>query len=899
METIKIPFTGINRSIDEGIANDGQCMELINARIKNGAVEPISRPIQIAKDLANVKRIFYHPIAHKILALTTQGVTVLNEDYTFSESLSSDLGNNVNDITFLGNIACFFTDTEILYEIFDGDSYRFIGSIPEIPKINILQTTRVVSICPDVMFLAGRKSSPLTDDEFMRTSQYNAVGYYDNCIDTLNKDGYMTGPCLLKYAFRTSSGEYIKESPIFLVEHNKEIDYTFKFNKSGRGDYTEVVKFRQTLPFIHRNNELANATFKDYTYEFGVLGTRLGLSFEELNLSHLKNLIISIDIFISPIEWYEKKEAKYNSLTYTTYTKTDERANEKQIMKAYQFYKVAEYSLEGKEIWKLDDWSKDNIALQEQLITSEIKHSFSAQTNYVYNSRLHLANIKYTFFKGFDYGYESLTQETDTEYILTICTTISTEQGETVVKKVTTSKQFITPFLTYPDSRAHTMTIYMAAKPISGAVGVNYKKEFPLKKHPYLDLAYYCSPSMRWRNGDDRITNDSAYYLSIYGEGESGSIVLGEKNTTYFAENVLKVSTLNNPITFPASQTYQPSTGKIIGLCSNTTALSQGQFGQHPLYVFSRDGVFAMSVGSGKIVYASQHPISRDVCINPKSIKGIDNGVVFATERGVLMINGTQVVSLSEDMDGWLPSCIESSPIIKKIAEVAKMYRTIVTNESENKEYFLSGTEFKSYLSDAESGYNYQESEIIIANKNYPYSYVYNLKSKSWTKIAFRIDSFTNKYPECYAVSSIASDLYGIFDIQNGHRSITNILLLTRPIKMGSNAHKRILQTALRGVVKRALSDLYLRGEPVLFRDEELNIFSDVGLYILGSNDTEHFTLISGKESIVDIRDLVTKMNKSKPYKYFMVALAGGVRSDVSLNYMEFIASESFANRLR
>ncbi len=39
METIR---NGIVRNVDEGIASDGQCMELINARIKNGAVDPIS-----------------------------------------------------------------------------------------------------------------------------------------------------------------------------------------------------------------------------------------------------------------------------------------------------------------------------------------------------------------------------------------------------------------------------------------------------------------------------------------------------------------------------------------------------------------------------------------------------------------------------------------------------------------------------------------------------------------------------------------------------------------------------------------------------------------------------------------------------------------------------------------
>lgn len=815
----------------------------------------------------------------------------------FIENLSSDLGENVKDIAFLGNIACFFTDTEILYEIFEGESYKYIGTIPEIPKINISQITKVVSICPEVKFLGGRKSSPLTDDEFIRTAEYNAIGYYDNCIDTLNKEGYMVGPCLLKYAFRTASGEYIKESPVFLVEHNNEYEYIFKFGNSSYDGPKYHQKFHQTDPFHFVSKEWSNASFKDYNYEFGVFGTRLEFSFNSIDFSYLKSLIVSIDVFISPIEWYEKTEAKRNSLSYSYYNRTNSSDNEKQILKAYKFYKVAEYSLNGKEVWRLDDWSKDNLALQEQLVTSEIRHSFSAQTNYVYNSRLHLANIKYVFFPGYDYGYESLTQDTNTEYILTIYTTLNTEQGETVVKNVVKSNLFITPFLTYPDSRAYSMTIIMAAMPISGATGIAYKKEFTLKKHPYLDMAYYCSPRERWNSRN--IINADAYYISIYGKGESGTTAPNEKNTTYSANNVLKVSELNNPIAFPVSQTYQPSTGEIIGICSNTTALSQGQFGQHPLYIFSRDGIFAMSVGTGKTVYTTQNPVSRDVCINPKSIKGIDNGVVFATERGMMVINGSHVVCLSEDMIGWTPSCIDSSPIIKKIAEVAKMYKNTNINKSESREYFLSATEFKSYLTDAEIGYNYQEDEIIIANKNYPYSYLYNIKSKSWTKIAFHIDSFTNKYPECYAVSDTASNLFGIFDVQNSHRSITNILLLSKPIKMRSNSHKRILQTALRGIVKRAMSDLYLRGEPVMFRGDDLNLFSDVGLYILGSNDAEHFTLISGKESIVDIRDLVTKMNKSKPYKYFMVALAGGVRTDVSLNYMEFIASEALANRLR
>ena len=128
----------------------------------------------------------------------------------------------------------------------------------------------------------------------------------------------------------------------------------------------------------------------------------------------------------------------------------------------------------------------------------------------------------------------------------------------------------------------------------------------------------------------------------------------------------------------PASQTYQPTNTEIVGLCSNTTALSQGQFGQHPLYVFATDGVYAMSVGTGNVVYSTQTPITRDVCINPQSIKGIDQAVIFASKRGLMMIAGNTAKSISDDMIGYLPSCVTSSPIISKIAAIGSFSLSLV-----------------------------------------------------------------------------------------------------------------------------------------------------------------------------------------------------------------------------
>ena len=84
-----------------------------------------------------------------------------------------------------------------------------------------------------------------------------------------------------------------------------------------------------------------------------------------------------------------------------------------------------------------------------------------------------------------------------------------------------------------------------------------------------------------------------------------------------------------------------------------------------------------------------------------------------------------------------------------------------------------------------------------------------------------------------------------------------------------------------------------------MFRENPVSIFSNAGFYILGSNDAEHFQLISGREKIEDVRDLITKMNKSKAYKYFMLCVVGGVRTDVAINYIELIVDETYDNRLR
>lgn len=115
--------------------------------------------------------------------------------------------------------------------------------------------------------------------------------------------------------------------------------------------------------------------------------------------------------------------------------------------------------------------------------------------------------------------------------------------------------------------------------------------------------------------------------------------------------NKIYTSESDNAFYFPLNGINTVGIGTILGIASTTRALSQGQFGQFPLMAFSTDGIWAMEVSS-QGTYSSIHPISREVCSNPKSITQLDQSVLFATNRSLSRIAESQVASMSDVLDG-------------------------------------------------------------------------------------------------------------------------------------------------------------------------------------------------------------------------------------------------------
>lgn len=866
MEKKIIQLSGITRNTDDGICPDGECMELINARLKNGSIEPVGKPVLIKETENTYKNIYHHTLAKRFIGITSDG-----KMYEMPEDMSTEtlmgIDETVFKVEFIGYTVAAITENGLRYFLFQNDKYKYLGDLPELPDIKISKSFINHTVKSDTTLIHGRRASSEENKAFNDA----AYGYYLKCISELNKDSYFIHATEIRIAFRLFDGSYIKHSPIRLIYFNTNESVERSFSGTDRA-YSATFKGRtDEMLYVGEhilNGEAGNESrYEEYVW-FSVIGFMLSFQMEGVDLTDWENIISSIDVFATP------------SMIYWNIDTSDEQAEASKLMtESSLFYKIGEFNLSGKFKRTQEDVSHDILATSTALVDDSGTHnSIIPGMSYVYNGRLHIANYKQKLFEGYnkDYLYD-IGDETLGTGNITVTVIVKTSSGDKFLQREFTNvsiPKYFPSFLMYPDYRAYKISILVRYNSISKSV------VYDLKQHDSLNLAYhFFNTETGSASGEHEVAD--AVPDSI--ENWSNTMAYIHSNDSEEIKNVLKVSNLNNVFSFPPDQTYQFNT-EIVGMQSNVVAMSQGQFGVFPLYVFTKDGIYAMQVAtSGNIVYSSvSAPVTRDVCNNPDSICGLDQMVAFSTDRGLMVINGSSTMLLSEKMEGFLPSCTISSPIIPKILNVASMADCI------------SSVVFPDYMEKCKVGYNYEENEIVVSNSDYDYSYVYSMKTGEWYKISQKIDSFVNAYPYTWALLGKQ-----ILNLNNTHRSIGKIAIVTRPIKMGTLTHKRILQTALRGIVKRSLSDLYLRGEPVMFRGDNVTIFSDVGMYILASNDAEHFELVSKKEKMEDIRDLVTKMNKSKPYKYFMICLVGGVRTDVSINYIEMVIDESFTNRLR
>lgn len=260
----------------------------------------------------------------------------------------------------------------------------------------------------------------------------------------------------------------------------------------------------------------------------------------------------------------------------------------------------------------------------------------------------------------------------------------------------------------------------------------------PMKAHDFLSGAYFCSLGVMGALGDllETYRVDASKQLDDRQLKDTPS--LRSENQP----GLVYTSRVNNPFAFPSSSVNVVGAGSILGLSAATRALSSGQFGQFPLYAFTSEGIWALEVSS-EGTYRTKQPISRDVCVSPESITQIDSAVVFASSRGLMLLSGSQLVSLSDNIDDRRSA---SSKLDRTLASKIPQLGSLSTPDDDKP--------FRDFLRSARVAYDYPKGRIIVfdPNSNQP-SYVYSLRNKQWSRGRGDLERAIPSYPNSLAMT--------------------------------------------------------------------------------------------------------------------------------------------------
>ena len=926
------------------LAQDGECLDIVNMRMANGSLLPMPQPEVVAELRHACSALYYHTTAGCYIGITADNERTLHfYDNSFAPLMSGanmfviEGLQGVNALEFVGNIVCCLTGSGIYYLLYDNGTYLALGERPEVPYVGITISSKVESVITEERYYNMTET-----EETEITWTHNEKGYIDECISALNKAGYYIDRALFRVALRLYDGSYINISNTVYVSDEASGDGV------GRDGKNMVTEAQETTSPAH--------------YKVSVRGFKPEFTFDTAALKAWRNIVVGVDIFSTMSIPGKESTIDKKARNCEVYAAKPLEKLWEDVASASLYYRIAEYDVDGNLISRLDDVSPASLALQHGLETAVVPSSLSSydvKSSFLYNGRLHIAAFKEYFFKG----YKATAYRCDVGsggYVnaMVVQVKLRTTQGEFVTGNYFNDPPLgddgfapvLPPLLTYPDARACEMAVYLDVG------GVVYCKRFPLKAHERLNMAYYLH---RWyvpfnvtvravfaNGGQPLATIPNELVLQLFGyengtheviysasancwkykgntfppseysnhrifgihrnavDGDKLVFTIERGRITDFTfkdinnitlddtwtvvdgmpvaapspceerRNVMKVSMMENPFVFPAACTYTPSQNSIVGLSSNTVALSEGQFGQYPLYVFCSDGIWAMSVDtSGSVAYLACNQVSRDVCVNAASICGVGGGVLFAGKQGMMLIAGNSVSRVSAPLDSAV-SCLAGVPgdIFPKISGLVSL------------ECNIGAFDFQNFIADAFVAYIPSHNEALVGNAAFDYSFVYSFSSGGWTRYK---GNFTGKVHGAVTPYFIAPSAGGgrVLVLTDAMSGSNRVMLFTRPQILGTKLPKRIMQLLLHTYV-----------EPPTVRTPGMPLLA---CYMLGSNDGTHFKIVAGSEKNARTQDVLFPYFPTPSYKYYLFAIVGDVGAATVVTGMEMDVELPWRNRLR
>lgn len=714
-------------------------------------------------------------------------------------------------------------------------------------------------------------------------SNYTAIAATINefvAKQATDKDKFIY-PFFVRYALRLSDGSHARISEPILMIPNSGYAPFISFNEGGNKLY--LYAFIADLQCVFLNS--IEEKWKDFVSGVDVFVSEQVYPYNQgANFDASKNLfsyaLIRKENNINQVKGtsYGYVEYQYAQAKYDLYEEArkifqfgdlDLRENwqiikiapventKEKLENVSQFYLAHSFNFDEIK-YEVDDIGLDKytiIKLKEGTLSSlVVRHPLSDDDQLsnctflnahltTYNQRLHLFdyNLQHAkptvpnrqngqIYRYDSYGYGEL-------YLLQVY--IRTAQGERVVESAGDDADFNystdTPWFFYPHNGAYKAVLYF-----KGTNNETNIATLNLKQHPILNGAYWMADTI-----DGSITITSVV--------DSDNAVCAQVDDISHYPNAVLQSNVATPFLFPSSLMTSLGVQKISALSSAAKALSQGQFGQFPLYAFTSEGVWALEVSSTG-TYTAKQPITRDVCRNSNAVTQLDSAVIFPTDRGIMLLSGSQVQCISEAINSEYPFDVRKLPGFEKLHNML--------NHKPSTDKCLPTLPFSEFLKQCQMLYDYVHQRIIVYAPNITYAYVLSLKTKQWGMMFSNITSHLNAYPEALAVDANNNVLN--FSVQNAEA--VKCLYVTRPLKLeAANVLKTIDTLIQRGMFSKG----------------------NVSTVLYGSRDLQNWHLVWSS------KDHYLQGFRGSPYKFFRIAGVASLSPDENI----FGASVSFVPR--
>ncbi|MDD3037139.1 hypothetical protein [Bacteroides sp.] len=906
MQQKEIKYTGITSTPSDYDCPDGDISTMINLINENGNLVPVNSPETIFT-LENAQKIVYihktsdycNYIIHNIGNNKVESkISYFTENPANTTNILSLGGKKLYEITSIGNTLVILTDNGLIYALYKSGSYETLGNNPPFPSISFRLKGKVGEI---KKFTIKFKNKTKYYKEITSTNPFDQKNlgllFLDNPTTSeaiyanINPDseavkasGGFQFDFMLRYAYQLYDGSLSMHSvPIYM----------------NAGDGTPYLMKVESFHNYVDDNGSDNIGKYSMIYDVEISMHRLGsrLYYQICNFDEIKNemekwkdIIKDISVFITPpcyymdqnyqpvhsfknsitegvgdgtidlnftmsigrennnTEIYHKIE-NYAYIHFTEDTKfipVSIKANAGDGM--FNFHHICSINIKnlesGEKLLPLESGILTELIGRKQMTGDSQKNgTIVARYAFTYNSRLNLANITIIpqitplesccqYINGeFDiFGITEIAIHKVYKYKAYIF--IKSEKQDIMIDCTSTIEINIPngSYFFYPDPKAYKLII--EREDSSGNKTYSNNK---LEEHQFLNGAYNSAINSFVTDFDTSILHNTSRGIPYY--------------------NKIYTSEINNPFSFPSTGVKTIGSGEILGIRSATKALSQGQFGQFPLYAFTDEGIWALEVSSEGTFIAKQ-PITRDVCNNPDSITQIDTAVLFSSDRGIMLIQGSESICIS-DIINEKPFDITT---LRGYNELIK-----ISTFTDNQFQYIP---FKDYIKECMISYDYKNQRIILFNKKQDYSYVWSLKSKTWNILSSNFEYAINSYPDSYIMTKENT----LINISNTKKEKLNGIIITRPLKLDApDLLKTINQTIHRGIFAE----------------------SNIKTVLYGSRDCINFIPIASNagRSINSIH--------GSPYKYFRFAILTELSPGESISGTSIVFETKQTNKLR